>query len=461
MRLYEAFEVVRGDVVAFIGAGGKTSALVGLGYELQEMGWRVLAATTTQIDEDRLSLMPAAMSHRSGAATISQALSEHGFVFLHGDRRGTVYRGLTPVYMRQLLDTVDSDVLLLEADYADQLPLKAHRVDEPAIPAETSLVVPMASVSVLDRPLDDANVYNPQAMIDKFGFYAGSNVRAPWVAQVLRDDELGLRGIPKRARVIGFLNQTPENGYARSRARLIARLSLRSPRLNGVAVGSVRAADPIFEVQRPIGAIVLAGGMSTRMGQPKVLLPWSNGKTIIEHIIEQLIRSRVDQIVVVTGPTHDEVKALLKPMGVKVSYNRSYRTGEMLSSLKTGLRAMPDHIAATMIVLGDQPRLQPKVIYKVMKAYAEGEGHLIAPSFQMRRGHPILVSRRYWPEFFNLPRTGSPRDVINAHQDEIHYINVETDSVLRDVDTPDDYDQERKRAGLTRKDIRRERPDAS
>jgi len=448
MKLQQAFDVIRGDVVAFIGAGGKTSTLVTLGYELAESGWRVLATTTTYLDQGQLSLLPYAMHYGQGSEAISQALTEHNFVFLY-DRieNGRVY-GPDENWTPKLLDNVDSDILLVEADGADGLPLKVPFEHEPIIPPETSLVIPIASLSVVGKPLDEDHVYNPQAMIDKYGYHPGSNVRIPWVAQVLRDEDLGLRGVPQKARVVAFLNQTPQRGYVRSRARLIARMALKSKNLYGVALGSIRAPEPIYEIHRPVGAVVLAGGASSRMGQPKVLMPWIDGKTIIEHIVIQLHRARVDPVVVVTGHYADEVKAIVKPLGVKVAFNRSHKTGEMLSSLKTGLRAMPDHVAASLIVLGDQPRLQPRVIYRVLKAYSEGRGELIAPSYRKRRGHPILIGRRYWGELLSLPRSGAPRDVINAHQDEITYINVKTDSVLRDVDTPEDYRDERRRAGL-------------
>lgn len=448
MKLNQAFEIVRGDVVAFIGAGGKTSTLVSLGYELAEAGWRVLATTTTRIGEDQLSLMPYHMRYDAGSDAISSALTDHHFVFLYDRIEKDKVYGPTVDWTPQLLDNVDSDVLLVEADGARGLPWKAPLEHEPVIPPETSLVVPIASLSVLGKPLDDEHVYNPQAMIDKYGFHPGSQVRMPWVAQVLRDEDLGLRGVPKDARVIAFLNQTPETGYVLSRARLIARMALKSKNLYGVALGSTRASEPIYEVQRPVGAVVLAGGQSSRMGQPKVLMPWTDNKPIIQHIVEQLHRSRIDPIVVVTGYYANAVKEIVKPMGVRVAFNRSHKTGEMLSSLKTGLRAMPNHVAATLVVLGDQPRIQPRVIYRILKAYSEGKGDLVAPSYRMQRGHPILIGRKYWAELLALPRNGAPRDVINEHHDEIAYVNVKTDSVLRDVDTPQDYQQERKRAGL-------------
>jgi len=412
--------------------------------------WRVLATTSSSIQEEQLQLMPHAMRYDANPDEISEALSEHGFVFLYESIRDGVVYGPAITWTRQVLDTIDSDILLIEADSANGLPLKAPLQDQPHIPAEATIVVSIASLSALDKPLDADHVYNPEPMIEKYGFYEGGNVRSAWIAQILRDEEFGLRGIPEKARVVVFVNQTPEVGYLRGRARLIAKMVLQSSRVRSVALGSVRAANPVYELQRSVGAIVLAAGQASRMGQAKVLLPWTKQHTIIEHIIHQLIRARIEHINVITGWYADDVKKLVKAMGAKPVHNRAYKTGEMVSSLKAGIRSMPDNVAAILVVLGDQPRIQPKVIYEVMKAYAEGQGDLIAPSYQMRRGHPILIGRKYWSELLELRNYQSPREVINAHADEITYINVNTDSVLRDVDTPEDYEAERRRAGFNK-----------
>jgi molybdenum cofactor cytidylyltransferase len=67
----------------------------------------------------------------------------------------------------------------------------------------------------------------------------------------------------------------------------------------------------------------------------------------------------------------------------------------------------------------------------------------------MRRGHPILIERRYWSELLALPADGALRDLLNEHAQEIGYIVVDNDSVLNDIDTPDEYEQERRKAGLS------------
>lgn len=447
MKLYQALGVTRGDVVALIGAGGKSSVLFNLGHELVELGWRVTATTTTRISLDQLELMPYAVTPREGIGALAMALDEARFVFVYDEiRSGQVY-GPPDSYFSRLLDSVNSDVLLVEADQADGLPLKAPYAHEPLIPPETSLVVPMASLAVLGQELDEDHVYNAQAIIERYGFVEGQRVKSPWVAQVLRDETLGLARIPEKACIVALLNQV-SGGYLRGRARLIARLILREKRVNAVAIGSVRAADPILEVQRSVGAVVLAAGKASRMGQPKVLLPWANGATILEHILSQLILTRIDHITVVTGSRAADVRHLALKSGVEVAHNPDYATGEMLSSLKTGLQALPAHLAGALVVLADQPRIQPRVINQLLMAYAEGRGQIIAPRYQGQRGHPILFDRRFWPEILELPADSAPRAILQRHPEAVYFVDVDTDSILGDIDTPEDYQQERRRAGL-------------
>ena len=317
MKLREAFNIVPGDVVSFVGAGGKTSTLVALGHELAEVGWRVLATATTPIPAEQLDLFPDKCAVRDGAAVISAALEASRFAFIYDRIRGGVVHSLSARAIGWLLDAVDADALLIEADNARGLPLKAPYDGEPAIPRETTLAIPMASLAALGKPLNNEHVYNASAMIERYGFYEDSPIKSPWVAQVLRDEELGLRGVPDKARVMVWLNGSPTTGYYRARARLIARLILRQPRVYGVAMGSARGVDPVQEVQRSVGAIVLAAGMSKRMGQPKVLLPWANGKPILEHILNQLILARVDHITVVTGNRAGEVLQIAAKMGIE------------------------------------------------------------------------------------------------------------------------------------------------
>lgn len=195
-----------------------------------------------------------------------------------------------------------------------------------------------------------------------------------------------------------------------------------------------------------IAAVVLAAGLSSRMGQSKALLPWGENQTVIEQILGQLQQINLEQILVVTGHLAEQVQA--KAMDVAAVHNLHYATGEMLSSLKVGLLAQAETTDAVLVVLADQPRLQTDIVRQLVQAFEDGKGEIVAPRYQGERGHPMLISRRYWDEILALPAGGAPRDVIQKQRDRLNFVDVETDSVLSDIDTPEDYERERQRAGL-------------
>jgi molybdenum cofactor cytidylyltransferase len=450
MRLLEALRVRRGDVIAFVGAGGKTSALFRLARELRDSGWRVLATTTTRVAHDEAQQAPCLVSLTAEItpAQIRERLDQYGFVFLYG-ARGIVQSkliGLSPDVIPTLVDSVHSDVLLIEADGARRLPFKAPRDHEPVIPRDTSLVVPVAGMDALGQPLDDEHIYNATRIRDRYGFPEGSALLPPWMAVTIRDPELGLRGVPDPARVVVLLNKVPPEGHGRFRARRVAQLVLRSERIEAVALGAVHSREPVGELQRRVAAVVLAAGTSSRMGQSKVLLPWDD-RTVIEAIARRLIAARLHEIVVVTGDRGEDVACALADLPVRIVYNPQYAQGEMLSSLQSALRTLPDSTAACLVVLGDQPALDGRVVGQVLTAYAEGRGEIVIPVCQGQRGHPVLIGRRFWPELLAL-ETGAPRDVIRRYPDQITLVGVNTDSILRDMDTLEQYNLERRRAGL-------------
>ena len=188
-----------------------------------------------------------------------------------------------------------------------------------------------------------------------------------------------------------------------------------------------------------ISAIILAAGQSKRMGQPKMLLPWGR-LTVIEHVIATFMQAGVDEIVVVTGGAREQVEAATALDSVRIIYNPEYETGEMLSSLQCGLRAMDFHVEAVLVGLGDQPQVQERSVRLICQAYGERRSRLIVPSFQNRRGHPWLVARPLWRELLAMKSPRSPRDFLSEHAAEIDYVDIDNSSILADLDTPQDYE---------------------
>ncbi|MBN8656661.1 MAG: nucleotidyltransferase family protein [Anaerolineae bacterium] len=180
-----------------------------------------------------------------------------------------------------------------------------------------------------------------------------------------------------------------------------------------------------------ISAIVLAAGKSTRMGQQKMLMPWGN-TTVLGRVIRTLQDAGMEDIVLVT---HSDILPSVEHLPIRVMLNDD---GDMLSSLKAGVRIQKPAAQATLICLGDQPQMEERSVRSVCEAFVKSGANLVVPSYQMRRGHPWLAARPLWEEMLGLQDV-SLREFLNAHSAEIEYVPVETPTVLQDLDTPEDY----------------------
>ncbi len=189
-----------------------------------------------------------------------------------------------------------------------------------------------------------------------------------------------------------------------------------------------------------IAAIVLAAGLSTRMGTQKMLLPWGK-TTVIGKVLDTLGEAGISEIRLVTGGTHAELGRLLQESNVKLVFNKDFANGEMLTSAKVGLRELGDAVEAILVVLGDQPQIEASVIIKITEHFDATHHPIIVPSYKMHRGHPWLLGKAYWQEVLALEPPLTLRDFLDDHQDLIDYVNVESPSILLDLDTRQDYDR--------------------
>ena len=190
--------------------------------------------------------------------------------------------------------------------------------------------------------------------------------------------------------------------------------------------------------QERIAAVVLAAGRSSRMGRPKMALPWGD-TTVIGQVVRTILAAEIETIIVVTGASQQAVSEALRGFTISLVHNPAYQSGEMLSSIQTGLTALSPEVVAALVFLGDQPLVQPEVIRSICSDYSSSPKEIIIPSYQGRRWHPLLIDRALWPAVLALRHPATLRDFINSHPERIAYTPVQTDSVLRDLDTPDDY----------------------
>lgn len=186
-----------------------------------------------------------------------------------------------------------------------------------------------------------------------------------------------------------------------------------------------------------ISAILLAAGESRRMGQFKQLLSYG-GKPFVACCADNLLASRLDELIVVTGHRQADVSRALAERKVKIVFNADYKAG-MSSSIQCGVQAVNENSRAILIALADQPQISAPVINQVIEAY-ENERPLIAiPVYQDSRGHPIILDAKLKAEILGITPEVGLKQVVRAHENETLYVKVADNTVLLDFDYPEDY----------------------
>jgi molybdenum cofactor cytidylyltransferase len=189
-----------------------------------------------------------------------------------------------------------------------------------------------------------------------------------------------------------------------------------------------------------IWAIILAAGESKRMGVPKMFLIF-NGKTMLENVIANVTASEVNNTIVVMGAERDSLMDLIAKTSVMYCYNDNYREG-MLSSVKCGFRNLPSDYKAVLVFQGDQPFITPIAVNIVIEAFLLSGKGIVIPTYQNRRGHPLLIDRKYRGEIEKLSAAGGLRSLADKFSDDVLEVATNESGILRDFDTYEEYMKE-------------------
>jgi len=179
--------------------------------------------------------------------------------------------------------------------------------------------------------------------------------------------------------------------------------------------------------------VVLAAGLSSRMGKWKMVMPWGGG-TILDSALASAL-SFCDRVVLVTGFRGDELKAYYQDHPrIDIVHNADFEAG-MFSSVKRGVAAITSR--RFFLALGDMPEVTPDV-YHALWCRPE-HGTCLIPGYDHGKGHPVLLPYPAIKLIKNAPNGTTMKDVMR--QLETKVIPVDTLGIHWDVDTPVDYEQ--------------------
>lgn len=248
----------------------------------------------------------------------------------------------------------------------------------------------------------------------------------------------------------GCARSPKENGFDWVLYRLLAGLDVTPEDLTGLGVGGLLMeivsrpqpreggdAAPLEDGGPPrVAAIVLAAGQGRRMGGPNKLAATIGGRPLVRIAAEAATASRATQVAVVTGHEPEMVRAALQGLDVAFVHNPDYADG-LSTSLRRGIEALPDDVDGAVVLLADMPGIDAAVVDRLIEAFDPGSGALIVvPTFDGKRGNPVLWSRRLFGELMTVAGDTGGRHLIGANADAVTEVEIGP-GVALDVDTPE------------------------
>jgi molybdenum cofactor cytidylyltransferase len=436
--LSRALRIERDTRLAFIGSGGKTTAMFSLARQLEPP---VIVTTTTHMARYQLGLADRHVMVYTPDDIQPDQLD--GVTLYVGQAEGDIrLSGVQPEALARLGAFADERhiPILLEADGSRRLPLKAPAHYEPVIPPFTNYVVHVSGLSGLGKPFTAQWVHRMELFAKLTGLEPGETITIEALARLLTHPEGALRGVPEGVRRAALLNQadTPE---LQAQAHHLAQLVL--PYYDAVLIASLEATPlQVHAVHERTAGIVLAAGGASRYGALKQLLTWQ-GEPFVRRAARTALTAGLEPVVVVTGAGAEQVAAAVSDLPVEVAHNPDWEAGQG-TSVRRGLHAVSDSAGAAIFLLADQPQIPPTLLTALVEAHARTLAEVVVPMVEGRRGTPLLFDRRTFPELMALEGDTGGRALLSRYRPfELPWLDK---AILLDVDTPEAF--QRLEAGL-------------
>ncbi len=435
ISIEQALRASKSSCIAFIGAGGKTTALFQLARELAKHT-PVIVTASSHFGEWQISLADTHLIVESPVALEGLENKLQGVTLITGIFDGDRTKPLGEKSLDWLHQFCKnhSVPLLIEADGSRQKPLKAWAEHEPPIPNFVEQVVHVVGLSGIGKPLSEEVVHRAEIYSKLSGLDVGEIITSDALIHVLTHSDGGQKNIPPNARIIVLLNQA-DSAELQSIAHGMVNSLLSS--FHSVVVSSLTQGN-IFAVHEPIAAIVLAAGESARFGKPKQLLDWK-GQPFVRAVAVTALEAGLSPVIIVVGANGEKVESAVADLNVMIVSNDEWQSGQG-SSIKAGISKFttsPTSPGGAIFLLADQPQITTSIIRALVEKHAEGLYPIVAPLVLDQRSNPVLFDRVTFDDLLEIQGDVGGRAIFHKHR--VEYLPWHDDRMLLDVDTPEHY----------------------
>ncbi|MCG6967890.1 MAG: nucleotidyltransferase family protein [Chromatiaceae bacterium] len=189
-----------------------------------------------------------------------------------------------------------------------------------------------------------------------------------------------------------------------------------------------------------VSAILLAAGESRRMGAVNKLALPVRGRPLLRRTAELLVQADMREVVAVVGHEHQTARELLQGLPLRIVHNEVYREGQM-SSVHCGMAALQQACDTLLVCLADLPLLELEDIERLTAAFADCPTSILVPTYRGERGNPILLAYAHRQQILAGERNLGCKRLIEKNPELVTGVEMDTDHVVFDLDTPDAYIQ--------------------
>jgi len=446
LSLNNSAAITEPALISFIGAGGKTTLVLRLAEELSAAGHKVIITTTTRIyPPDKLPLIFASTFEKA-LAELSKTFKTQSIAVIGSEISSDgKLKGLEPDIVNRLFKELQL-FTLVEADGARGKSLKGFNDYEPLIPSASAYVFAVIGADVLDQTIDETQVHRSAQFCSTTGIAAGVKINAIVLAKSYRQMHgIACRQAPSAA-VVAILNKADLLAAPEKTAlELLDSLVKESVTYNHLLLTTAQDANPVKIIlqvppKKPavtVAAIILAAGLSKRMGEDKLNLKLGES-TVFETTLQSITKTGFQQVIVVTKPGSN-LAVQARNYNCHLVENLNPEEG-LSSSLKVGLNALESSIQGALFALADQPLITTELYNRLINSYRKKLKLVTCPLYRGKRGNPTIFDRRTWPDLQLIEGDQGGRSLLrNLAEDQVDLVTVDDPAVVTDLDTPADY----------------------